>query len=57
MAFDDNSFDTEAFSVASWLFEIVEAIKQFFRQFVFTQQYTDLTVAKESNEIWVKRKI
>lgn len=57
MAFDDNSFDQNSFSVLSWLFDIVEAVKQFFRQYVFTQRYDDVTVSKETNEIWVKRKI
>jgi len=57
VAFDDNSFDTNSFSIESWLFDIVEVVSRFFRQLFVRADTADVVTFSESNEIWVNRKI
>jgi len=57
VAFDDNSFDTNSFSIESWLFDIVEVVSRFFRQLFVRADTAYVVTFSESNEIWVNRKI
>lgn len=57
MAFDNNSFSTDSFDVTSWLIDVVEAVKRFFRQIFVKTDDKELVITRSESDVWVNRKI
>ena len=56
MAFDDGSFSSGAFSSSSWLMNLIQQVKTFFRQLVVTQQDVEIVVSKtKEDDLWVQK--